>query len=147
LETQQQEQQELSPLEQEISAHAAAIEQTEQQALQIDERLKRLSGLSNYLGQSRGYGVIRNPWIENNITVQTQIAREDRELAVWMASKAGITLPPVDYAAQEAEQQRQAAIQRMQEQTLLLREQRIAQQEANQHRLIYGYAKPQGGQV
>jgi hypothetical protein len=126
-------------LEKEISAHAGVLEQAEQQAIQIDARLRNVPGIERYLSEPRRYGVIRNPWSDNNHTATALVARADRELAVWLASKAGSTLPPVDYEALAAEQLREVQIAQLQAQTAAMRDQRMARQEAINHKVNHGY--------
>lgn len=125
-------------LAQEIEQHHKEIEAAEQNALAIDERLRAIPGLDGFMQEKRGFGQVRNPWQTNNVTAQAYVAQADRQLATWLASKAGKTLPGVDYEAQAAKERMEQAHQDLLAKTAVLREQRLAREQQREHARLHG---------
>jgi hypothetical protein len=109
--------------------HAAAVKQ-EEDSLAIERRL-RLADLplsDKWFSVQRHHGEIRNPYAgrHKNLTMRTHLERLDPQLASYLARLAGTTVAATDYAAREREEARQAAAQRMVEETERLRQQNEA---------------------
>jgi len=130
-------------IDQQIEDHHREVEQSEHDALAIDNRLRGVGGLDQYMAQPRPYGTLRNPWSgAGNVTAQTLIMQQDRALATFLAQKAGQSLPAVDYVGQQqrelAAQQRQAMV----DSTAQLREANLARQQRHQNSRLNGRWDP-----
>lgn len=77
-------------IDQQIEDHHREVEQSEHDALAIDNRLRGVGGLDQYMAQPRPYGTLRNPWSgAGNVTAQTLIMQQDRALATsWRRRRA-----------------------------------------------------------
>lgn len=135
------------PLGEQIDAHHGEMEEAEQNAVAIDERLRAVPGIESYLKTPRPYGSVRNPWAAGNATAQALVMRADRPLAVWLASKAGKQLPAVDYAAQAAKESMEQQQQALLEKTHELRQQRLARDQRRAHERLHGSWNPHYGKV
>lgn len=130
-------------IDQQIDDHYSEVEQSEQDALAIDTRLRSIGGLDQYMAQPRPYGALRNPWAgAANVTVQTLITQQDRALATFLAQKAGKSLPAVDYVGQQERERAAKEQQAMLEKTAQLREANLARQQRHQDSLINGRWDP-----
>ena len=129
----------------EITAAAAAAEKAEADARVIDQRMRMIPGMAAYLSGRRGHGQVRNPWhpASANLTIQARIFGSDRELAAWLANKAGQPLPAVDYQAAEAQQQATQQAHAMHASTEALARQNAAAQDRRYQQAVYG-TKPAG---
>lgn len=104
------------------AAHRQA-EAQERDARDVDARLSRLGVPADWLGRSRGYTELRNPYAgkHSNLTVRAVLEQKDRSLAHWLAQRAGTTISGVDYRAEEAAQRRAESAARLQQMTEALR--------------------------
>lgn len=118
-------------------AHAA-LARAEADALQVQQRIARIDGLSNYASRRRRYGELPNPWADGSLTAQALIQREDPALASFLAARAGRQLPAPDYAAQERNERRSRSAAAMAEATQQLRARNEAQRNTQERQRIYG---------
>lgn len=136
-----------SPLDQEIEQQHQAMQAAEQAAVAIDQKLRQIPGIEGFMRTPRPYGTLRNPWATGNVTAQGAILRADRPLSVWLASKAGKSLPPVDYAERDQQMRETEQMERLLQATDQLRQQRQAMQQRNAHRRVQGVYNPVAGKV
>jgi hypothetical protein len=122
-------------------------EKAEQDALAIERRL-RLADLplsDRWFSVQRQHGETRNPYSgrHKNLSVRTHLERLDPQLASFLARAAGTSVAPIDYASREREEARQAAAQRMVEETERLRAQNdLTRQRHDQARHLGAVNKP-----
>lgn len=136
-----------SPLDREIEQHHQATQAAEQAAVAIDQKLRQIPGIEGFMRTPRPYGTLRNPWATGNVTAQGAILRADRPLAVWLASKAGKSLPPVDYAERDRQMRETEQMERLIQATDKLRQQRQAMQQRHAHQRLHGVYNAAAGKV
>jgi hypothetical protein len=134
-------------LDKQIEEHHKATEEAEKNALAIDQRLGLIPGLGAFLKERRPYSTTRNPWVSGNMSAQGAILYADRSLAVWLASKAGKTLPPVDYAEQAARASAAEQKERLLQMTEEARAKRMAMQAHHANQRINGTYNAAAGKV
>jgi hypothetical protein len=129
-------------------AHLEA-ERQESEAATVDKRqhLANLPHSAQWFALPRPKGSLRNPYQKGsaffNLTIRAHLEKADDALASFLARQAGTSTTPIDYAAQEKEEQRLAAAQAMVEQTEILRQRNQALREKqDQFRLSGGVNKP-----
>jgi hypothetical protein len=105
--------------------HGAAVA-AENDAMAIERRLRLVSNLpAAWHALPRSHGQVKNPYERGpfySLSARAAVEAADPALASFLARKAGTSTTPIDYAAQEREEQRQAAAQRMIEETERLRQ-------------------------
>jgi hypothetical protein len=137
----------LDQLNEEIESQHQEMSAAEQAAALIDEKLRQIPGIEGFMRTPRPFGTTRNPWATGNMTAQAAIIRADRPLAVWLASKAGKSLPPVDYAERNRQMTETEQMERFIQKTDELRQKRMAMQQQHANRRLHGVYNPAAGKV